>query len=273
MNLGLIFNIQRFCVNDGPGIRTTVFFKGCPLNCIWCQNPEGRKFELEKMETNPNKYFSYNFKDDNGTIGKKMSVDSIIKIIMKDYMFYEESNGGVTFSGGEPMSQVDFLLDLLKCCKTNNIHTAVDTCGYVQFKRFEKILPFTDLFLYDIKIMDENDSLKYTGVSNKLILENLKQLSLTDKNIFLRIPLIPDITDTDKNVKDIIKFISELSEGSFGKKIKQISLLPFNEVSKSKYKKFNAEYDLKMFKSQSEEKLKELTNKFVSKGFEVKLRG
>jgi len=268
MNLstGIIFNIQRFCINDGPGIRTTVFFKGCPLNCIWCQNPESRKCGIEKAEIISGQNFNNHFQNDN-SIGKRLTVDAVFQIIKKDCMFYEESKGGVTFSGGEPMNQIDFLFDLLKRCKGNDIHTAVDTCGYAPFEQFEKILPYTDLFLFDLKIIDEDDHLRYTGVSNKLILENLSKLTFLGKNIVIRIPLISNITDTDKNIDETIQFVSEL------KSIKQISLLPFNEISKSKYKKLNAEYKLETFQTQSKEKLIELRTKFSSHNFEVKLRG
>ncbi len=264
---GLIFNIQRFSVNDGPGIRTTVFFKGCPLNCAWCHNPESRLCKPEKLKSNPYKNFSGLFGSNNGVIGLNISADSVIKEIEKDLMFYEESNGGVTFSGGEPLMQIDFLSELLRMCKNKDIHTAVDTSGYASFDDLSRILSYTDLFLFDLKIVDEIEHLKYVGVSNDIILNNLRELSKAGKNLIIRIPLIPGITDTESNLNGIFEFISQLKSGI------KISLLPFNEMTAGKYQNLGVDFKLKNVLSQSAEFLSEVAEKFQARGYEVKLRG
>jgi pyruvate formate lyase activating enzyme len=245
-NRGQVFNVQRFSVNDGPGIRTTVFFRGCPLSCTWCHNPESWRVPVS---------------------GEDVTVDSIMDIIKRDVMFYEESGGGVTFSGGEPLEQPDFLLLLLKACRKLDINTAVDTSGYANFDFFNKILPFTDLFLFDLKIIDDHLHLHHTGVSNKIIHENLFNLSSKGKKIFIRIPLIPGITDTDENINSIIELLSSV------KTIHHVSLLPFNEISKSKYKKLNINNELASMQTQTEQELNELSSTFASAGYEVSLRG
>ncbi len=264
---GLIFNIQRFSINDGPGIRTTVFFKGCPLNCLWCHNPESRRSLPEKFNTNPYKNFNNLFDNNNGFIGQNISTDSLMTIIEKDMMFYEESKGGVTISGGEPLMQIDFLLELLQKCKKKDIHTTVDTSGYAAFDDFLKILPFTDLFLFDLKLIDDIEHLKFTSVPNDIILNNLHELSNTAKELIVRIPLIPGITDTERNLNDIINFISQLKINA------KISLLPYNEMTAGKYKNLGIDYKLKNVLSQSPELLNDFVKKFHTEGYEVKLRG
>jgi pyruvate formate lyase activating enzyme len=188
-----------------------------------------------------------------------------MKEILKDYLFYEESGGGVTFSGGEPLIQSQFLLQMLQKCKAKDIHTAVDTSGFAPYENLLKVAEYTDLFLFDLKIIDENDHIKYTGVSNKLIHENLKKLSDLSCNINIRIPLIPEITDTQKNLDAIIKLISDL-------KLKDVTILPFNEIAISKYKKLGLGYDLGSLQSQKDEILDHACQKFRSHGFQVKVR-
>lgn len=263
---GTIFNIQKFSINDGPGIRTTVFFKGCPLNCLWCQNPESKNPDTEIDNSNFQKGYR-NIFCDNKMIGSTVTINDVMSEIIKDYIFYEESGGGVTFSGGEPMLQPDFLLELLIKCRHKGIHTSVDTSGFAPKSELKKIRNFVDLFLFDIKIMNDEAHIKYTGVSNKLIHENLIELCNNHNNIIIRIPLIPGITDSEQNLIDIIKFLSDL------KVIRKISLLPYNEFSESKYKKFNIDYTLGKLEVQSDEKLNYFSNMFKSNGFEVKIRG
>ena len=264
---GLIFNIQRFSVNDGPGIRTTVFFKGCPLNCVWCHNPESRQKFPEKFNKNPYKGFNVLFNNNDGIIGQNISSESVMTIVEKDLMFYEESKGGVTFSGGEPLMQVESLLELLQRCKKKDIHTAVDTSGYAVFDDFLKIIPFTDLFLFDLKIVEDKEHLKYIGVSNEIILNNLRKLSETGKDLIIRIPLISGITDTEKNLNDIINFIPQLKTNV------KISLLPYNEMTAGKYQNLGIDFKLKNVSSQSPEFLEGIVKKFHTEGYEVKLRG
>ncbi|MDP4176620.1 MAG: glycyl-radical enzyme activating protein [Bacteroidota bacterium] len=262
---GTIFNIQKFSINDGPGIRTTVFFKGCPLNCLWCHNPESKKLEPEKMSAPLYKHL-FSFNSDPDQVGFNVSSSLLMKEILKDYLFYEESGGGVTFSGGEPLMQSQFLLELLRQCKAKDIHTAVDTCGFAPYENLLKVSEFTDLFLFDLKIIDDVDHIKYTGVSNKLIHENLKKLCDLSCNINIRIPLIPQITDTQKNLEAAIELISDLN-------IKDVTLLPFNEIAISKYKKLGLGYDMNCLSSQKDEILDEVCQKFRCHGLQVKIRG
>ena len=264
---GMIFNIQRFSVNDGPGIRTTVFFKGCPLNCTWCHNPESRSISPEKCNKNPYKNFTGFLNNGEDIIGQSVYTDLIIKEIEKDYLFYEESKGGVTFSGGEPLMQLAFLNELLTECKERDINTAVDTSGYASSDQLLKIIPYVDLFLFDLKIMNDSQHKKYIGVSNKLIHSNLESLSNAEKKIVIRVPLIPGITDTDGNLKEIISFILKLEN------ILWVSLLPYNEMAPGKYKNLDLEYKLSNLSTQTPEFLDRVYRKFTSAGFEVKLRG
>lgn len=220
--IGYISNIQRFSIHDGPGIRTSVFFQGCPLNCWWCHNPECMAMT------------GFSEKDNI----EKMSVRGLMKEIMKDEAFYRESQGGVTFSGGEPLAQAGFLYEVLKEARDRKIHTAIDTSGYTDRHDISKIAWLTELFLYDLKLMDNDLHLKYTGVPNTLILENLKFLDETAKNIRIRIPLIPQITDTSDNIKAIIDFLKSL------KQIYEIDLLPYHKTAEGKYQRLNIPYKL-----------------------------
>ena len=174
MMKGLIFDIKRFSVNDGPGIRTTVFFKGCPLKCLWCHNPEGRSGNVQDVISSHmigNKTFACS-----ESIGREITINEVIDEIEKDRVFYEESNGGVTLSGGEPFFQFEFLAEILKNLKNKNLHIALDTTGYTNNENIIKIKEYVDIFLYDIKLMDDDLHIKYTGVSNNIILKNLKYL-------------------------------------------------------------------------------------------------
>ena len=208
MNTAVIFDIQRNSFVDGPGIRTTVFFKGCNLRCKWCHNPESRSSKPQIMfykdkcrgcgrckgVTEKDVGFVC-FSDAKQICGKKYTAEEVFGIIQKDKPFYETSNGGVTFSGGECMLQIDFLCEILKKCKDNKIHTAVDTAGFVPWESFEKIIPYTDLFLYDIKAFNNDVHKEFTGVSNELILNNLVKLSERKANIAVRIPVIPTVNE------------------------------------------------------------------------------
>ncbi|MGE5500166.1 MAG: glycyl-radical enzyme activating protein [Syntrophothermus sp.] len=261
---GIVFNIQKFSLNDGPGIRTTVFLKGCPLSCIWCHNPESWNPLPEKTSF---RLKAYSEDNDSKFAGYKISVTKVLKEICKDSMFYEESSGGVTFSGGEPLMQPDFLKELLINVKKYEIHTAIDTCGYAPFEQFEKVIPYTDLFLFDLKIMDNDLHRKFTGVNNGIIHENLKRLNDCGAPIFIRIPLIPEITDTTENLESIAAFLTRL------KQVRKVALLPYNETGISKYRKLQLSYKPGNLSTQSSDKLDDCCNIFKDKGFEVKIRG
>ncbi|NOR45629.1 MAG: glycyl-radical enzyme activating protein [Candidatus Delongbacteria bacterium] len=276
---GTIFNIQKFSLHDGPGIRTTVFFKGCPLSCVWCHNPESINGNIETTFTEEKcidcdickgiRDISTAEKcpaDAIETIGYKVSVDELFSEIEKDKEYYETSNGGVTFSGGEPLLQSDFLLEILKKCKENGIHTSIDTCGHVRQSDLEKINEYVDLYLYDLKLIDNELHKSYTALGNDLILENLKYLSEKGKRIFLRLPLIPEVTDTEKNISEIIEFLKGIN-------FEQINLLSYHGYAKNKYIKLGMEYEMDLFKPTEAEWLEEIKNKFISAGFKTVIGG
>lgn len=264
---GYIFDIKKYSINDGPGIRTTVFFKGCPLKCWWCHNPESQRVLPEQFDDcNFRWHISHDYENRN-RIGSEVTSSEVMKEIEKDVPFYEESNGGATFSGGEPMLQINFLNELLNRCKEKNIHTAVDTTGYTDFKNFELVYNATDIFLYDLKLMDDNLHIHYTGVSNKIIHENLKRLSDAGNKIILRIPVIPSITDTAENLDLMVEFITSL------KSIRGINLLPYHKSAGAKYSKMKKENKLPDLEPPSNEEMDNIKYRFSSTGYDVKIGG
>lgn len=254
MNEGIIFDIKRYAINDGPGIRTTVFFKGCPLNCWWCHNPEGINPKIVRFNKNE-------------TIGYKINSKDLMKEILKDQIFYNESGGGVTFSGGEPLYQIEFLKTILKDCKKNNIHTAIDTSGYCSINEINRIYDDIDLILFDLKFINELEHLKFTGKSNKRIIQNLINLTCKGNKVQIRIPLIPNITDTLENLLSIKQFINKLIN------IKEITLLPYNKFAEIKIQKFNINSKINKLLTQTDEELEQIKKIFQSKKHKVKIGG
>ena len=237
-----IFEIKRFAVHDGDGIRTTVFFKGCPLRCVWCHNPEGLSFDDEEAfyehkcigcgECKKKGFTSeYCLGEARVEYGKEIALDDLAKKLIEDREFYEASGGGVTLSGGECLMQSDFCRELLMRMKSEGIHTAVDTCGFVPRSALDKVMPYTDMFLYDLKAYDEDVHIKCTGQSNKTILENLEYLDRNGKNIEIRIPYVPGYNDGQ--IEKIALFLSKL------KHITAIRLLPYHNYASSKYAALN----------------------------------
>ena len=272
MNKAIFFDIQRNSCVDGPGIRTTVFFKGCNLKCAWCHNPESQSakpqmmfykdkctgcgkcksvcpYHLEQCEL-CGKCTLYCPVDARKVCGKEHTVDEVLKEVLKDQAFYETSGGGVTFSGGECMLQIDFLAEILKKCKENGIHTAVDTAGHIPFESFEKILPYTDLFLYDIKIFDSQKHKQYVGVGNELILENLKKLFERKVKLWIRIPIIPDVNDSIEEIQKIKDFLKTIGTPE------KIELLPYHAMGENKYRAIGKEPQI--FKTPDAENMKRL---------------
>lgn len=263
---GIVFDIKRFAVHDGPGIRTTVFLKGCPLRCKWCHNPESieplpvqsiRKIKLDDI--------SFDRIED---VGVTLTVSQIIDVLKKDFVFMEESNGGVTFSGGEPTMQPEFLYQLLKACKKINLHTAVDTCGYAAEKTFSFILPYTDLFLFDLKHYSAADHEAYTGKSNEIILKNLEFLLREDKRVRIRIPVIPGFNDS---MKDLTAMVTLLR--SYNRPLERVDLLPYHTIAKHKYKRFGISNPLGDTKALKKEDLEQARRLFEMSGLKVKIRG
>lgn len=260
---GIIFNIKRFAVHDGPGIRTTVFLKGCPLRCLWCHNPEswscGIQHSKKSIALDGHEF------TENQQIGFDISDADVLKELEKERIVMEESGGGVTFSGGEPFMQPAFLLALLKASRLNGFHTAVDTSGMAERTALEQIVPFTNLFLYDIKLMDETLHEKYTGVSNRQILENLTWLAHQKVQIHIRIPLINGITATDENLTKIALYLEDIKE-----KVSRIDLLPYHRIGKSKYQKLEIPFEMTGENySPDKDQLKSVESFFQSKGYNV----
>lgn len=263
--LATIFDIKHFAVHDGPGIRQTIFFKGCPLKCWWCHNPESQDINPEKF-IQVNKLDGEEFKKE-VTVGYQITTEELFNIILGDQIFFEESNGGVTFSGGEPLIQADFLFEIIKKCKQIGIHTCIDTTGFASEKTIEKIAEVANCFLFDIKIIDNELHQKYTGVPVDGILENLQWLDQNSKNVILRFPVIPGITDTQKNISEIKTFIKSL------KNINQIDLLPYHNISNGKYNRFKKDNKMKDTKPLSDEDILKLKLEFESIGFKVGIGG
>ena len=245
--IALISDIKRFAVHDGDGIRTTVFFKGCPLKCVWCHNPESISYKPQTAFYK-NKCIGCNeCKKENFTVeeclgeakvfyGKEVTVEELLPVLLEDKDFYCTGGGGVTLSGGECLCQSDFCAELLKVLKENGINTAVDTCGFVSKEAIDMVLPYTDTFLYDIKAIDEDVHIRCTGQSNKLILENLGYIDSFGKAIEIRIPYVPNFNDSQ--IEKIAKFLKPL------KSIKAVKVLPYHNYAGSKYSALNMENTL-----------------------------
>ena len=264
---GLIFNIIRYAINDGPGIRVTFFMKGCPLSCWWCHNPEGISPDIEEVER-VDKIGVREFRVKE-TVGKYYSVKQLLDIAMKDFVFIEESGGGITFSGGEPLLQADFLAEALLTFKSEGIHTAVDTSGHVSVSAFDAVIPYTDLFLFDIKHLDPSLHKKYTGVSNKLILENFNYILTKGKKVIIRIPVIPGFNDDADHLKALRDFVLE----KHGANIVRIDLLPFHRSGVTKYRKLGLEDRMKGVQQPSTGRMNELRKYFSESGLDVKISG
>ncbi len=248
--VGNIFDLKKYAIHDGPGIRTTVFFKGCPLDCWWCHNPECRNGESA-----------------DGLPNREVTVAEVMTELVKDEIFYDQSGGGITFSGGEPMTQVDFLDALLTACRLRGFHTTVDTCGLAPANDFDRIYERVDLFLYDLKIMDDTDHQKYTGQSNSVILDNLANLSARGNKVRIRVPVIPGITDSAANIEAMIRFLEPR------KNVRGVSLLPYNLYGEDKFRRFNITNRLEHLAPPAGSDMAAVASKFRQSGFRVKIGG
>jgi len=273
--VGTVFNIMRYSIHDGPGIRTTVFLKGCPLSCKWCHNPESLEQKPQRI-FNPKKCISCGFcqkwhwdKCPTGareTIGYELFVGDLMKEISKDALFYEQSGGGVTFSGGEPFSQAEFLLEALCRCQEDCIHTAIDTCGYCDTAALLKAAEKTGCFLYDIKCIDPQKHEQYCGVSNDLILKNLKCLSETKTRLLIRIPVIPSINDNMPEMTGIFEFIQDFTT------IETVHLLPYHNIHSDKYNRLGKNYELSEISGEESPNMSAIVQLF-SRKFRTKIGG
>ena len=301
MQSGKIFDIKKYAIHDGPGIRTTIFFKGCPLSCRWCHNPEsisGATQRLYREERcigclecisaclneaisaaeNKLKWEAANCvycktcarrcpAEAVEFIGKTMSVEDVVAEISKDTLFYDESSGGVTFSGGEPLMQPSFLTGLLKACGDLDLHRAVDTCGYADTRTLLKVASHVDLFLYDLKHMDPEKHYRYTGVSNEMILGNLKCLSQQGTKIIIRLPVIPGINNDRKNIERTGAFLSPLAG------VNQVNILPYHRTAAAKYKNLGLPYDIADIERPARDDLESIARQLERYGLQVKIGG
>ena len=293
----LITNIQRYSIHDGDGIRTTVFFKGCPLKCRWCHNPETQKKDRELLVSrekctgcgacaavcpadavsvrNGREATDRNLCTACGkctevcvlnlreTAGKEYTVSQLVSEVMKDQIFYEQSGGGVTFSGGEVMAvDMDFILAAAKQLHCRGASLAIDTCGCVPYDRFRMILPYTDFFLYDVKVMDSGLHRKYTGADNRLILENLIRLSRDGAKIYIRIPTVKEVNGNEENMKETIAFLQEHDI-----RPAQINLLPYHDTGSGKYKRLDRIYRGAGLHAPDKEEMESLAALFINAGF------
>lgn len=294
--MGIVSNIERYALNDGVGVRTTVFLKGCPLRCKWCCNPETQQFQKELM------YFQdecigcglciedcpygalknspvpkreicfecYKKADSFACVrrcyascrkvsGEEQTAEDVVNIVKRDMQFYLRSGGGVTVSGGEPLAQPEFLLELLKKLKESWMNTAIETCGMGQAGDYEKILPYTDMIFYDLKCMDGNKHKEWTGKDNEQIKENLQQIAcLTETygtELVVRVPVIPEFNDSEEEIRAICEFVKQL-----GSRVSGMELLPYHKLGRGKYKSLGREYLLEKLQPPKEDKMEMLNN-------------
>ena len=230
---GLIFSIKHYAIHDGPGIRITFFMKGCPLDCWWCHNPEGKE-NAQTFVERTDRVGDREFKSTE-QVGKEYTPAEIVARAEKDRVFMEHSGGGVTFSGGEPLVQFEFLLEALIELKKAGFHTTVDTSGFTSEEKLRAIMPYTDMFLYDIKHLDSEMHKKYTGVPNEKILSNFNMLLKEGAEVMVRVPVIPGVTANREYMESLRDYLGQRTTG----KIKEINLLPYHKTGSSKYRRFN----------------------------------
>ena len=297
---GIIFDIKRFSIHDGPGIRSTVFFKGCPLSCRWCHNPESQSPQPELIfrperclncgdcaEVCPSgatvihgseihylidrcqvcgQCVRVCYPGARELIGYEISPEEVVDELVKDLPFYQESGGGVTISGGEPLYQPDFLEEILRLCQQKGLHTALDTCGASSWEELERQLKYLDLVLFDLKIMDDDLHKGYTGGSNKQILENLQRLAQAKIPLRIRRPVIPGVNDS----REEIQALASLIQNTNG--VDRIDLLPYHALSADKYQRLGREENVD-WETPSERDQARIINQLEERGFEVKWGG
>lgn len=254
---GRIFNIQRFSIHDGPGIRTVVFFKGCFMRCAWCCNPESQKYEIQTMVENGKEKI----------VGRDVTVEEILPEILADATYYRRSGGGVTLSGGEILGQPDFARDLLRACQENGLHTAVESTANALFENIQKILPYLDLYLMDIKHMDSAKHKEYTGAGNERILENAKKIAESGVELVIRTPVVPGFNDTAEEIRAIAKFAASL------KGVRQHHLLPYHRLGQDKYAGLDRNYALKGVEPPSAERMNYLLSVAEESGLYCQIGG
>jgi pyruvate formate lyase activating enzyme len=301
MHSGLVAHIQRFSLHDGPGIRTTVFLKGCPLSCLWCHNPENRSSrpEIIVVESRcircgrcasvcPSQSADAPIAVDRQPavvcrlcgacvkacppgarqmVGRQMTVSQVLGEIRRDTIFYDDSQGGVTFSGGEPLAQPEFLGALLAACAAERIHTAVDTCGFAPTEQILAMAARADLILYDLKILDDEKHTRLTGVSNVRILDNLRAIQRVHNNVWLRIPVIPGLNDGEEDLEALRRLAAELPA------VRQINLLPYHQTGRHKFRRLGLSYELNDIRPPSSQFMEHTLARFRDSGLTTRIGG
>ena len=301
MITGYVFDIKRFSIHDGPGIRTTVFLKGCPLSCQWCHNPESQKSTPElifhphrciqcgtclpacpnnAISKKNNSYLTNRdlcricgacvdvcYPDAREIVGRKLTPAEVVEEVLKDQVFYDQSNGGVTYSGGEPLHQLKFLKECLRKSKEKGLHTALDTSGYALWEDFLELLPYIDLVLYDVKIMDNQLHQKYTGVGIHLVQENLSSLVDSGKKVFVRYPVLLGVNDSGEQIHNLGTYLSEL------KGISRVDLLPYHAMSAEKYSRLGRQFHFESNHAPGKDELQKIEKQLSRFGLEVSIGG
>ena len=254
---GRIFDIQKFSVHDGPGIRTIVFLKGCALRCKWCCNPESQKSEIQTMIQGGKEK----------TVGRDVTVKEVLDIVKQDMPYYRRSSGGMTLSGGEMLCQSDFAYALLRAAKDSAINTAVETTGFASYDKIEKLLPYIDTVLMDIKHIDSAKHKEYTTQPNELILENAAKIAKNANKLIIRVPVIPGFNDTEAEIADIACFAFELGG------VEEINLLPYHNFGKDKYTGLGRDYLMGDVPPPTDEKMEKLKSVVEGCGLKCKIGG
>jgi pyruvate formate lyase activating enzyme len=301
LSSGTIFDIKKFAIHDGPGVRTTVFFKGCPLGCWLCHNPESQAFEAELMVRDGRCDRCGDCIDACGpgaislnetsvhidrsrcdlcgacadiclaeaieVAGREVSVAEVLEEVERDRVYYDESGGGVTISGGEPLSQAEFLIEVLEACRERGVSTTLDTCGHAPSEIFRKVAPHVDLFLFDLKMIDDERHLEFTGVSNESIHKNLRWLAEQRASVVVRFPLLPGINDDDANVQALGAFVMSLPEAY------RVDVLPYHRGGVDKYARLEREHRLPDTAPPTEERLGAVLRQLKDTGLHVTVRG
>lgn len=255
--MGRIFNIQRFSVHDGPGIRTIIFFKGCGLRCRWCCNPESQEYNIQTLQENGKLK----------TVGRDVTVEEVLDEIKKDMIYYRKSGGGVTLSGGEAMLQPEFGVELLKACKEYGINTAVESAAFAEFSAIEKYLPYVDTFMMDIKHMDSKKHEEFTGRPNELIHVNARKIAESGVNLIIRVPVIPTFNDTEEEIGAIAEFAKTLPG------VSQLHLLPYHRLGQDKYEGIGRRYEMTHINPPDNQKMEKLLNVVIAKGLYCQIGG
>ena len=254
---GRIFNIQRFSIHDGPGVRTIVFLKGCVLRCRWCCNPESQSHEIETMISDGK----------TKTVGQDITVREVMQEVIRDMPYYRRSGGGLTLSGGECLCQADVSAARLAAAKDMGINTAVESTACMEFEVIEKLLPYLDLYLMDIKHMNSEKHKEFTKRDNKLILENAAKLAVKAKKLIIRVPVVPTFNDTEEEIGDIARFAAGLPN------VKVIHLLPYHRLGQDKYEGLGREYSLKNIEPPKREHMERLADIAAKTGLYAQIGG